>query len=65
MLSRYRPYYPAFRKLTRSLRASWFRRRELFDFSNVYRPSDEIDVCIVNAGSADLSAAIRLKQLEQ
>ena len=29
------------------------------------RPSDEVDVCIVGAGPAGLSAAIRLKQLEQ
>ncbi|TFK45664.1 hypothetical protein OE88DRAFT_1103824 [Heliocybe sulcata] len=40
-------------------------RRELFDPNNVERPSDEVDVCIVGGGPAGLSAAIRLKQLEQ
>ena len=29
------------------------------------RASDEVDVCIVGGGPAGLSAAIRLKQLEQ
>ncbi|EIW61123.1 FAD/NAD-P-binding domain-containing protein [Trametes versicolor FP-101664 SS1] len=52
-------------KLARSLHASTSRKRELFDPSNVDRPSDEVDVCIVGAGPAGLSAAIRLKQLEQ
>lgn len=37
----------------------------LFDPSQVERASDEVDVCIVGAGPAGLSAAIRLKQLEQ
>lgn len=40
-------------------------RRESFDHSNVERPSDEADVCIVGGGPAGLSAAIRLKQLER
>src|SRR5580700_9197324 len=31
----------------------------------VERASDEVDVCIVGGGPAGLSAAIRLKQLEQ
>ncbi|KAI0628936.1 FAD/NAD(P)-binding domain-containing protein [Trametes polyzona] len=52
-------------KLARSLHSSPARRRELFDPNNVDRPSDEVDVCIVGAGPAGLSAAIRLKQLEQ
>jgi electron-transferring-flavoprotein dehydrogenase len=39
--------------------------REKFDPSTVERASDEVDVCIVGAGPAGLSAAIRLKQLEQ
>lgn len=48
----------------------WFhptllRRNEPFDPSNVERAEDEVDVCIVGAGPAGLSAAIRLKQLEQ
>lgn len=41
------------------------RRRELFDPKNVERAEDEVDVCIVGGGPAGLSAAIRLKQLEQ
>ena len=41
------------------------RRRELFDPTNVERAEDEVDVCIVGAGPAGLSAAIRLKQLEK
>ena len=39
--------------------------RELFDPSNVERVQDEVDVCIVGGGPAGISAAIRLKQLEQ
>ncbi|KAF9242260.1 hypothetical protein BU15DRAFT_43952 [Melanogaster broomeanus] len=39
--------------------------RELFDPGAVERISEEVDVCIVGAGPAGLSAAIRLKQLEQ
>ncbi|TCD69768.1 hypothetical protein EIP91_006304 [Steccherinum ochraceum] len=49
----------------RRLHASSQVRRELFDPSNVERASDEVDVCIVGGGPAGLSAAIRLKQLEQ
>ena len=37
----------------------------LFDPSNVERVQDEVDVCIVGGGPAGISAAIRLKQLEQ
>ena len=36
---------------------------EPFDLSAVERVSDEVDVCIVGAGPAGLSAAIKLKQL--
>lgn len=39
--------------------------RPRFDPSTVERAEDEVDVCIVGAGPAGLSAAIRLKQLEQ
>ena len=53
------------RKLQRTFASTVTRRRELFDPNNVERASDEVDVCIVGAGPAGLSAAIRLKQLEQ
>lgn len=36
-----------------------------YDPLAVERDSDEVDVCIVGGGPAGLSAAIRLKQLEQ
>ena len=55
----------AFLRSVRSLHSSARRRRELFDPNNVERASDEVDVCIVGGGPAGLSAAIRLKQLEQ
>ena len=51
--------------LLRSLHSTPLRHRELFDPTNVERPTDDVDVCIVGAGPAGLSAAIRLKQLEQ
>ncbi|KAH8112388.1 hypothetical protein DFH11DRAFT_1706493 [Phellopilus nigrolimitatus] len=57
--------------LTRCLRARQLhstplrRGRVKFDPSQVERVEDEVDVCIVGAGPAGLSAAIRLKQLEQ
>ncbi|KAH7882866.1 hypothetical protein F5I97DRAFT_1815644 [Phlebopus sp. FC_14] len=41
------------------------RWREPFDPAAVERVTEEVDVCIVGAGPAGLSAAIRLKQLEQ
>jgi electron-transferring-flavoprotein dehydrogenase len=37
----------------------------MFDPTAVERVQDEVDVCIVGAGPAGLSAAIRLKQLER
>ncbi|KAG6819548.1 hypothetical protein H0H93_010794 [Arthromyces matolae] len=40
-------------------------RRALFDPKTIERAEDEVDVCIVGAGPAGLSAAIRLKQLER
>jgi electron-transferring-flavoprotein dehydrogenase len=53
------------RALPRSLlHTTVSRRRELFDPSQIERASDDVDVCIVGAGPAGLSAAIRLKQLE-
>ena len=51
--------------LIRSFHSTPLTRRELFDPANVQRVTDEVDVCIVGAGPAGLSAAIRLKQLEQ
>ncbi|CAL1709450.1 unnamed protein product [Somion occarium] len=50
---------------SRRLHVTPILRRELFDPSNVERVEDEVDVCIVGGGPAGLSAAIRLKQLEQ
>lgn len=47
------------------MHSSVHRRQELFDPAKVDRASDEVDVCIVGAGPAGLSAAIRLKQLSE
>ncbi|KAG6335714.1 hypothetical protein ID866_3372 [Astraeus odoratus] len=55
----------AARRTVRTLYVSATRRRELFDPSAVERISEDVDVCIVGGGPAGLSAAIRLKQLEQ
>ncbi|KAF8994606.1 hypothetical protein BDQ17DRAFT_1285707 [Cyathus striatus] len=38
---------------------------DYFDPAEIERAEDEVDVCIVGAGPAGLSAAIRLKQLER
>jgi electron-transferring-flavoprotein dehydrogenase len=53
------------RAQTRSIRLSPRLRNETVDLSSIERASDEVDVCIVGGGPAGLSAAIRLKQLEQ
>jgi electron-transferring-flavoprotein dehydrogenase len=53
------------RAQTRSIRWSPCLRNESVDLSSIERVSDEVDVCIVGGGPAGLSAAIRLKQLEQ
>jgi electron-transferring-flavoprotein dehydrogenase len=49
----------------RGIHTTVSRRREVFDANSVERVTDDVDVCIVGAGPAGLSAAIRLKQLEQ
>ncbi len=54
-----------FRRQVRSLHVSARRFNEAFDPETVERASDDVDVCIVGGGPAGLSAAIRLKQLEQ
>ncbi|WWD06282.1 hypothetical protein V865_004371 [Kwoniella europaea PYCC6329] len=55
--------------ITQSRSISTTRRRYAteakFDPDSVERATDEVDVCIVGGGPAGLSAAIRLKQLEQ
>jgi electron-transferring-flavoprotein dehydrogenase len=38
---------------------------EKYDPKGIERVEDEVDVCIVGAGPAGLSAAIRIKQLER
>jgi electron-transferring-flavoprotein dehydrogenase len=50
---------------SRFFHSSPYVRTQLFDQSSVERVSEDVDVCIVGAGPAGLSAAIRLKQLEQ
>lgn len=62
MLRRRTTILPQF---SRRIHSAVPRRRELFDAKNVERAEDEVDVCIVGGGPAGLSAAIRLKQLEQ
>lgn len=52
-------FYLSCRALSHSAQAS------TFDSGLVDRPIDHVDVCIVGAGPAGLSAAIRLKQLEK
>ncbi|KAK7062785.1 hypothetical protein VNI00_000275 [Paramarasmius palmivorus] len=54
-------------KSSKRLHVSRLRREEeqRYDPRSVERPEDEVDVCIVGAGPAGLSAAIRIKQLER
>ena len=51
------------RPISSSLQRRYAEAEEGFDPATVERESDEVDVCIVGAGPAGLSAAIRLKQL--
>ena len=62
MLGARRTFYST---LVRRLHGSPFRHADPFDPKKVDRAQDQVDVCIVGAGPAGLSAAIRLKQLEK
>lgn len=66
--TRPRPQRPVFVAGQRRCISSSLQRRyadvdESFDPASVERESDEVDVCIVGAGPAGLSAAIKLKQI--
>ena len=55
-----------FRTASSSLHTTSVKGQRIsFDPVNVERAEDDVDVCIVGAGPAGLSAAIRLKQLEK
>lgn len=58
-------FRPRILNFNRLLHSSSRINRQLFDPSTVERVSEDVDVCIVGAGPAGLSTAIRLKQLEQ
>lgn len=60
-------YLPSVRQclLERSISTSKVRLNQAFNPSAIERVEEEVDVCIVGAGPAGLSAAIRLKQLER
>ncbi|KAJ8082294.1 hypothetical protein PM082_008147 [Marasmius tenuissimus] len=55
------------KRTSRAIHISRPRREEAepYDPRSVERVEDEVDVCIVGAGPAGLSAAIRIKQMEQ
>jgi electron-transferring-flavoprotein dehydrogenase len=53
------------RQTIRLISSRSYASEAAFDPSSVERATDEVDVCIVGGGPAGLSAAIRLKQLEQ
>lgn len=56
---------PRTRLFTSSTSSRTSDDRERYDPRTAERVQDEVDVCIVGAGPAGLSAAIRLKQLEK
>lgn len=64
-LNKKRLRWPSTRLFTTSHRSRNDSQQPVFDPSNVDRPTDDVDVCIVGGGPAGLSAAIRLKQLEK
>ena len=51
------------RTISASLRNRYADVEESFNIADIERESDEVDVCIVGAGPAGLSAAIKLKQI--
>ncbi|KAL6827682.1 hypothetical protein V8C40DRAFT_202713 [Trichoderma camerunense] len=53
----------AVRSFSTAMRLRMAAEDESFDPSTIERESDQVDVCIIGAGPAGLSAAIRLKQL--
>ncbi|KEF60410.1 electron-transferring-flavoprotein dehydrogenase [Exophiala aquamarina CBS 119918] len=67
-VTRTRSHRPIFvagqrRSISSSLQRRYADVDESFDPASVERESDEVDVCIVGAGPAGLSAAIKLKQI--
>ncbi|PTB68970.1 hypothetical protein BBK36DRAFT_1166841 [Trichoderma citrinoviride] len=57
------PNAAAVRSFSTAMRLRMAAEEESFDPATIERESDEVDVCIIGAGPAGLSAAIRLKQL--
>ena len=51
------------RTISASLRNRYADVEESFNIADIERESDEVDVCIVGAGPAGFSAAIKLKQI--
>ncbi|PTB77791.1 hypothetical protein M440DRAFT_1400733 [Trichoderma longibrachiatum ATCC 18648] len=57
------PQAAAARPFSTAMRLRMAAEDESFDPATIERESDQVDVCIIGAGPAGLSAAIRLKQL--